>query len=64
MSDERSWCVDYEVEAEVTLSKTIKVTRSEIYEAASAEEAVQLAHRELYLDASDIDTSQLNQGLK
>jgi hypothetical protein len=51
----KEWCVDWEVDVGITVSKTVTVGRSEIVEAETAEEAVAQAKQELYVDSSDLD---------
>jgi hypothetical protein len=51
----KEWCVDYTVDVLVTVSKIVTVQRTEIHEGATAEEAVQAAKDDLFLEVSDVE---------
>lgn len=52
----KEWCVDWEVEVPIELLKnTVTVTRTEIIEAESAEQAIEVAKEQMWVDESDLD---------
>jgi len=55
----KEWCVDWEVEVEITLTKRVKLGASQIIEAGSAEEAIAdiKADLETAPDINDLDIS-------
>lgn len=57
----REWCVDWEVEVDVTLATTVKVGATHIIEADTAEEAVEKVKEDMYVDQSDLDLTQISE---
>jgi hypothetical protein len=57
VSKQKEWAVDWQVDVDVQLAKTITHAASEIIEAATAEEAVEKIKDEMHIDVSDLDIS-------
>lgn len=56
----KEWVVDWEVDVDVTFQATVKHAGTEIIEAATAEEAVQIAKDDLYVTGNDLSLSDLD----
>lgn len=55
MSEIKEWCVDWEVDVRVTMTKTVTHSTGVVIEAETAEEAVEKAKDEMFVEANDLD---------
>jgi len=55
----KEWMVDWTVEVDVTIIRRVRVGRSEIIEAGTAEEAVEKAKAEMWIEETDIEDGEV-----